>query len=150
MKGGAGWLSSRGKAAGAAEGIEIFPKHDEIKEGGFGNAIRGPLGIHRTISARYWFYGADYSFDAQLEYLARVAKLSEDSLRSLIGKIGDSAVAENKPPTQRDGGRQPVVRVQFRILDHVEVRRKAGRNWIARCPSCAAAGPDTAKDTLAD
>src|SRR5437667_7432178 len=65
-------LSIPVKGAGTAEGIEIFPKHDEIKHGGFGNAIRGPLGIHRTISARYWFYGADYSFDAQLAYLARV------------------------------------------------------------------------------
>ena len=142
-------LSIPVKGAGTAEGIEIFPKHDEIKEGGFGNAIRGPLGIHRTISARYWFYGADYSFDAQLAYLARVAKLSEDSLRSLIGKVGDSVVAENKPPVRRDGVPHPEVRVQFRILDHVEVRRKVGRNWIARCPSCAAAGHDTSKDNLA-
>src|ERR1700686_5340940 len=45
------------KGAGTAEGIEIFPKHDELKDGDFGNAIRGPLGIHRTISARFWFYG---------------------------------------------------------------------------------------------
>jgi len=142
-------LSIPVKGAGNAEGIEVFPKHDEIKEGGFGNAIRGPLGIHRTISARYWFYGADYSFDAQLAYLARVAKLSEDSLRSLIGKVGDSVVTESKPQTRRDGVPHPEVRVQFRILDHVEVRRKVGRNWIARCPSCAAAGHDTSKDNLA-
>src|ERR1017187_9417777 len=110
---------------------------------------REMFGIHRTISARYWFYGADYSFDAQLAYLSRVAKLSEDSLRSLIGKIGDSAVAENKPPTRRDGVPHLEVRVEFRILDHVEVRRKVGRNWITRCPSCAAAGHDTSKDNLA-
>ncbi len=37
------------KGAGTAEGIEIFPKRDELKDGDFGNAIRGPLGIHRTI-----------------------------------------------------------------------------------------------------
>jgi len=28
-----------------AEGIEIFPKHDELRKGEFGNAIRGPLGF---------------------------------------------------------------------------------------------------------
>src|SRR5277367_631307 len=37
------------KGTGTAEGIEIFPKHDELKDGDFGNAIRGPLGIHRAI-----------------------------------------------------------------------------------------------------
>src|SRR5579872_6603108 len=137
------------KGAGTAEGIEIFPKHDELKDGDFGNAIRGPLGIHRTISARYWFYGADYSFDKQLAYLMRVGKLSEDSLRSLIGTVGDSAAAEKKPPTRRHTWPHAEVRVQFQILDHVEVRRKVGRNWIARCPSCAEAGHDTSKDNLA-
>jgi hypothetical protein len=40
-------------------------------------------------------------------------------------------------------------RPQFRILDHIETRRRVGRNWIARCPSCAAAGRDRSKDNLA-
>jgi hypothetical protein len=35
------------KGAGLADGIEVFPKHDVIGSGDFGNAIRGPLGIHR-------------------------------------------------------------------------------------------------------
>ena len=68
------------KGVGTAEGIEIFPKHDELKDGDFGNAIRGPLGIHRAISARFWFYGADYSLDNQLAFLKRVTKLSENHL----------------------------------------------------------------------
>jgi hypothetical protein len=50
------------KGSGSAEGIEIFPKHDELKSGEYGNAVRGPLGIHRAIGVRYWFYGADYDF----------------------------------------------------------------------------------------
>src|SRR5258708_12642068 len=40
------------KGAGTAEGIEIFPKHDELKDGDFGNAILGPLGIPPTIPPR--------------------------------------------------------------------------------------------------
>ena len=32
------------KGSGLAEGIEVFPKHDAIGAGEFGNAIRGPLG----------------------------------------------------------------------------------------------------------
>ncbi len=30
------------------DGIEIFPRQDELREGEFGNAIRGPLGVHRA------------------------------------------------------------------------------------------------------
>jgi hypothetical protein len=51
------------KGNGLPEGIEIFPKHDELKSGEFENAIRGPLGIHRRANRRYWFYGADYERD---------------------------------------------------------------------------------------
>ena len=137
------------KGSGTPEGIEIFPKHDELKEGDFGNAIRGPLGIHRAIGARYWFYGADYSLDKQLAYLKRVTKLSEEHLRSLLGKVSDCAASPNRAPERKREWHHPSSRVQFRILDHVEVRRKVGRNWIARCPSCAAAGRDTSKDNLA-
>jgi hypothetical protein len=50
-------LGMRIKGIGLAEGIEIFPKHDELREGEFGNAMRGPLGIHRGANQRYWFYG---------------------------------------------------------------------------------------------
>jgi len=137
------------KGSGTPEGIEIFPKHDELKEGDFGNAIRGPLGIHRAIGARYWFYGADYSLDKQLTYLQRVAKLSQHHLRSLLGKLPECDVSPNVAPEQKREWHYPRSRVPFRILDHVEVRRKVGRNWIARCPSCAAAGRDTSKDNLA-
>ena len=37
------------------EGIEIFPKQDALKPGRYGNAIRGPLGIHRGAGRRFWF-----------------------------------------------------------------------------------------------
>jgi hypothetical protein len=137
------------KGSGMPEGIEIFPKHDELKEGDFGNAIRGPLGNHRAITARYWFYGADYSLDKQLAYLKRITKLSEDHLRSQLGKVSDYAASLTRVPERKREWHYPGSRVQFRILDHVEVRRKVGRNWIARCPSCATAGRDTSKDNLA-
>ena len=38
---------------------------------------------------------------------------------------------------------------EFRILDYVTVRRQVGRNWVTRCPSCAAAGHDQSGDNLA-
>src|SRR5713226_10713208 len=63
--------------AGLADGIEVFPRQDELGPDEFGNGIRGPLGIHRAVERRYWFYGADYKLDAQLEYLERLKKITE-------------------------------------------------------------------------
>ena len=84
------------KGAGTAEGIEIFPKHDELKDGDFGNAIRGPLGIHRAISARFWFYGADYNLDNQLAFLKRVRSFREEHLSALLQKLGQRSEPEKK------------------------------------------------------
>jgi hypothetical protein len=42
----------------------------------------------------------------------------------------------------------PADRRRFAILDHIETRRRIGRNWVAQCPSCAAAGRDRSKDNL--
>src|SRR5215469_14011555 len=54
------------KGTGLADGIEVFPKHDAIGASEFGNAIRGRLGIHRGTNRRFWFYGANYSLEAQI------------------------------------------------------------------------------------
>ncbi len=137
------------KGAGTAEGIEIFPKHDELKDGDFGNAIRGPLGIHRTISARFWFYGADYNLDNQLAFLKRVTKLSEEQLGALLQKLGQPCEGEKREIKPTPRWQFPAQQRQFHILDHLQVRRKTGRNWITRCPSCAAAGRDKSGDNLA-
>jgi hypothetical protein len=72
------------KGSGLGEGIEIFPRHNAIGEGEFGNAIRGPLGIHRGASRRFWFYRADYTLEAQMAYLNRLRKLTEEELRAFI------------------------------------------------------------------
>jgi hypothetical protein len=52
-------LNVQVKSAGLSEGIEIFPKQDELKPDEFGNAIRAPLGVHWGAREgrgwRYWF-----------------------------------------------------------------------------------------------
>jgi TOTE conflict system, Archaeo-Eukaryotic Primase domain len=143
-------LGVRIKGGGLAEGIEIFPKHDELREGEFGNAIRGPLGIHRGANRRYWFYGADYDLEKQMAYLNRLRKVSEEQLQSFIaGKTlppeFDRKRASTDPvvPFVRSSGRE------FRILEHVGKVRKVGRNYVTRCPSCADAGQDRSGDNLA-
>jgi hypothetical protein len=139
------------KGSGLAEGIEVFPKHDEIQEGAFGNAIRGPLGIHRGAKRRFWFYGADYALDAQIGFLTRLRKLTEEELdRFTAGKELPPNIAKVrsetgplKAPETRGNKRG------FWILDYISQTRVVGRNYVARCPSCALAGRDRGRDNLA-
>jgi hypothetical protein len=141
-------LGMRIKGFRLGEGIEIFPKHDELREGEFGNAIRGPLGIHRGANRRYWFYGADYDLEKQMAYLNRLGKLTEEQLRSFTA-------GKTMPPEFQRRQSAPAQSLvhrsvnEFRILDHVGKVRKVGRNYVTRCPSCAEAGQDRSGDNLA-
>ena len=136
------------KGIGLAEGIEVFPRRDELREGEFGNAIRGPLGVHRGAKRRYWFYGADYDLEKQVAYLNRLPKLSEGQLRRFIaGKAMPPEFERGQPPQHPSLVRNSAH--EFRILDHVGKVRKVGRNYLTRCPSCAEAGLDRSGDNLA-
>lgn len=139
------------KGSGLAEGIEVFPKHDAICEGKFGNAIRGPLGIHRGAKRRFWFYGADYTLEAQLEYLNTLRKVTEEDLQTfIVGKQPLEALNPEKSNKEVPRFRAPAPgRSEFRILEHVTRVRKVGRNYVARCPSCAESGHDRSGDNLA-
>src|SRR5262245_20178638 len=72
------------RGIGFAEGIEIFPRQSFLRPEEFGNAIRGPLGVHQANKKRYFFYGADYTLEAQTSYLKGLTKLTEARLKSLI------------------------------------------------------------------
>jgi len=137
-------LSVEVKGSGSGDGIELFPKQDSVDEGQFGNAIRGPLGVHRAADRRYWFYGAPYELEAQMAYLRNLRRVSEQQLRDLVATLPDEERAESRRRLEFTPGRP-----HFTILDHIEARRLVGRNWVARCPSCAAAGRDRSKDNLA-
>jgi hypothetical protein len=139
------------KGSGWGDGIEVFPRHNAIGEKEFGNAIRGPLGIHRGAKRRFWFYGADYTLDAQMAYLNRLRKLTETELQAFIaGKEVPAAAPERHLLTKRAMERlgRPM-RPEFRILDHVGKVRKVGRNYVGRCPACADSGHDRSADNLA-
>jgi hypothetical protein len=137
------------KGAGWPEGIEVFPRQDRLAEGEFGNAIRAPLGVHRGAGKRYWFYGADYSLEAQFRYLAGLDRVSEAALEAITSGMRIPEQYLGAP--QKAEARVPSIsfRGEFRILDYVAVRRKSGRNYWARCPSCSEAGHDTGGDNLA-
>jgi len=150
----AGRLDVQVKGAGLSDGIEIFPKQDELRPDEFGNAIRAPLGVHwgarESRGWRYWYYGADYTLDDQLAYLRRLPKVKEQHLRRMIaGKTIPQEFAQRacRPERPKYLESKPG---EFRILEYVEVRRQVGRNWVARCPSCASHGHDKAGDNLGD
>jgi hypothetical protein len=136
------------KLAGNQDGIEIFPRQDFLRPGEFGNAIRGPLGIHRGAGCRFWFRGVAAELAAQMKYLTSLRKLTAEHLASLIaGKVlPELAPGEITPGP---GTRKSRRRVRFRILDHIQTPlRRAGRNNVTRCPSCAAQGHDQGNDNL--
>lgn len=135
---------------GSPVGIEIFPRHDELQAGEFGNAIRGPLGIHRGANRRYWFYGADYALEKQMAYLKRLRKLGEAQLRKLIvGKSMPLYFQSERPASGAPAPSAYAAGREFRIMDYVGKARKVGRNYVTRCPSCARAGQDRSADNLA-
>jgi hypothetical protein len=138
------------KGAGLADGIEVFPKHDAIGPGDFGNAMRGPLGIHRGANRRFWFYGADYTLEAQMEYLMGLRRVTEEELRGFIAgkEVRQPALPDRRTrniPTDRQN---EYGRGEFRILEHVGKLRTVGRNYVTRCPSCAESGHDRSGDNL--
>jgi hypothetical protein len=139
------------KESSLRDGIEVFPKHDTLTAGGFGNAIRGPLGIHRGAKRRFWFYGADHTLDAQMTYLNGLRRVTEGELRGFIA--GKAMPRRLRPgPTGSIEAwkyRGEKRGTEFDILRHVGKLRKVGRNYVTRCPSCAGAGHDRGGDNLA-
>ena len=137
-------LSVQVKGAGQVDGIELFPKQDAIDDGQFGNAIRGPLGVHRADGRRYWFYGAPYELSAQMTYIRTLRRVTEPQLKDLISNLPPEPTPEPRATGECRGSG-----AHFQILDHVHVARRVGRNWVTQCPSCAVAGRDRGKDNLA-
>jgi hypothetical protein len=133
--------------AGLAEGIEVFPRQDHLKPNEFGNAIRGPLGVHRAAKKRYWFYGADYELRAQLDFLERLRKITEAEIVRFIA--GLEMPEEFRPKATIELPAYDPSRPQFRILDHVRPRQKRSGNHWTQCPSCAQQGRDQSEDNLA-
>jgi hypothetical protein len=130
-----------------AEGIEIFPRQDQVGPDEFGNAIRGPLGVHRASARRYWLYGADYRVEAQLEYLERLRKITEAEMVRFI--TGLEMPEEFRPKPKIELPPDDPTRREFRILEHVRPTRGRSGNYWTQCPSCAEQGHDHGGDNLA-
>ena len=138
------------RGGGLKEGIEVFPKQDDLKDQAYGNAIRAPLGVHRKTNQRYWFYEAEPTPESQLAYLNGVKKLTEEELQTFIQGMTLPEAYRPSAPTPYNAPSVPADRPQFQILNYVRVneRTRDSRNWVAQCPSCARAGRDRAGDNL--
>jgi hypothetical protein len=139
------------KGAKLADGIEVFPRQDAVPASEFGNAMRAPLGVHRAVAKRYWFYGADYTLEAQMAYLSRLRKISSAEMEGFVRGLKMPEELEAKPriklPPYRPASNPH--RREFRILDHVTAKHRNGRNFWTRCPSCSRQGRDKSGDNLA-
>jgi len=130
------------------EGIEIFPRQDELGPDEFGNAIRGPLGIHRATKQRYWFYDAAKNVTAQMDYLTRLGRVKPPEMERLIEGLTMPEEFQPKPNLVLP----PIspTRHEFRILNYISARlTRRGRDYRTRCPSCALKGGDKRGHKLA-
>jgi hypothetical protein len=149
VKGQSDQVSAAARCA-LADGIEVFPKQDEVQADEFGNAIRGPLGIHRAVGKRFWFYGADYMLDAQMSYLTRVKRITEEDMSRFVSKIDIPTRVQPVPRIVQSHISPGNTRREFSILEHIAgKKRRVGRNYFTRCPSCARQGRDKTGDNLA-
>jgi hypothetical protein len=127
------------------DGIEIFPRQDELGAGEFGNAIRAPLGIHRANMHRYWFEDAGSNLKDQMAFLRGVKRLTRKDLETFTQGLSIPEYVAQRQQVQtvfrNNGGLQ--------ILEHVTVRVRRSGNYWTRCPSCAEQGHDRAGDNLA-
>jgi len=57
------------KGAAGLRTVSKYSAPGQTGAGEFGNALRGPLGIHRANNHRYWFYDAPSDITSQLSYL---------------------------------------------------------------------------------
>jgi hypothetical protein len=139
-----------------AEGIEIFPRQDSLDPGEMGNALRGPLGVHRATMARYWFEEPAGTLQAQVDYLRSVKRLTAQQLEDLTAGMSIPDTFEVQPEPVRRAPYIPSRRLSDPpMVKELEAYRKSvrhkkmGRNWVMQCPSCAAIGRDRGRDNFA-
>src|SRR5260370_17924897 len=82
-----------------------------------------------------------------MDYLSRLKRITELEMSSFVQGLTMPEELEPKPKTQLPP--YNTNRREFRIIDYIPHRRKRGRDWWARCPSCALRRRDTSGDNLA-
>jgi hypothetical protein len=85
-----------------------------------------------------------------MAYLKQLKKVSEEEIRRFIaGKTLPAEAVRRARSSEPPAPHGAPGRSEFRILEHVGKVRRVGRNYVTRCPSCAAEGHDRSGDNLA-
>jgi hypothetical protein len=132
---------------GNKEGIEIFPKQESLGCEKMGNALRGPMGIHRKVMQRFWFRDAEPTIQSQFSYLRSLPRCS----RALMDELTDGLdMPKDLLQAPRATTNFPVsLRDKFDIRKHTEApRRGKDTDYFVQCPSCASGGRDNDHDNL--
>lgn len=81
---------------GGVQKYEIFPKQDEVREGGFGNPIKLPLCVHKASGKRSCFLDEDgkeiVDWQAHLGSRSFLDKVQLDSILQSLGPDAESEV----------------------------------------------------------
>ncbi|MGD0009845.1 MAG: hypothetical protein ABSE93_15030 [Terriglobia bacterium] len=129
------------------KGIEVFPKHDALKPGRYGNAIRRPLGIHRGAAQRFWFDGADEDIEKQVRYLNSLPKMTGDQLARLIA--GKAIPPQLLPPEPKAEPmmRRHTVGQNSGSLSTSTPSSAQRRPWLQRKADSSLGSPETRRIT---
>ena len=140
-------LSIPVKGGKQRKGIEVFPKHDALKPGRYGNAIRRPLGIHRGAAQRFWFDGADEDIEKQVRYLNSLPKMTGDQLARLIA--GKAIPPQLLPPEPKAEPmmRRHTVGQNSGSLSTSTPSSAQRRPWLQRKADSSLGSPETRRIT---
>ena len=118
-------------------GLEIFPKQDSTM--GYGNLIRGPLGIHRKTGFRYPLADVltltplePFTVSGQLKLWGAWPKSSPEVFEAAAQRFPD-----HRPPRVERAGRAPANTNRLDILywaDQLTRMRQKGSTYAGLCP----------------
>lgn len=90
---------------GLDQAIEVFPKQDEVGQGGLGNLVRGPLGVHQVCGRRFSFLElaslepVGSNLREQLEYVSQVEFVTTAQVAEELARILGQTVRRPVPTT---------------------------------------------------
>jgi hypothetical protein len=111
-------------AAHEIEGVELYPKQDQLADGP-GSLIRMPFGVHRLTGRRYGFYTSDgsplaKSIRGQIYALKTPETIPEaafEAYRSFVPP--EPAAAVTGPPEELAGTLSKRIRASVKVLEFV-------------------------------
>lgn len=136
--------------------LEYFPKQPELKEGGLGNGVRIPLGLHRKVlPAEDWGLFPDCPYNPareirhnlayQAQWLLAQPRSSSERIRELLmggGFYINDRGKKRTPNSQKPGD-------LLAILPEDWPRKSGGSGEVkTRCPVCAEEGHDDSEANL--